>query len=50
MEFPSVPEHSDIGPEQGSPEVDCFPWIAATHPDGALYFFDKDRVRALATL
>ncbi|KAI9458695.1 hypothetical protein BJY52DRAFT_1223443 [Lactarius psammicola] len=39
--FPHVPKQ--ISPEQGSPEVDCAPWIPATHPDGALYFFDKDR-------
>ncbi len=45
---PSVPKQ--IGPEQSSPEVDCAPWIPATHPNGALYFFDRDRVRALAPL
>jgi hypothetical protein len=39
--FPHVPNH--IGLEQDSPEVDCAPWIPATHPDGALYFFDKDK-------
>ncbi|KAH9074152.1 hypothetical protein EDB83DRAFT_2515916 [Lactarius deliciosus] len=28
----------------GPPEVvDCAPWIPATHPDGALYFYDKDK-------
>ncbi|KAH9031675.1 hypothetical protein EDB85DRAFT_1328466 [Lactarius pseudohatsudake] len=38
--FPHVP----IVPEQGPPEVvDCAPWIPATHPDGALYFYDKDK-------
>ena len=36
-------------PEQGSHE-DCAPWVSATHPDGALYFFDKERVRALALI
>jgi hypothetical protein len=46
MDHPSVPTH----PEQGSPEADCTPWIAATHPDGALYFYHEDRVSALATL
>ncbi|KAH9003374.1 hypothetical protein EDB86DRAFT_2891767 [Lactarius hatsudake] len=40
METPSVP----INPEHGPPEVvDCAPWIPATHPDGALYFYDKDK-------
>ena len=24
---------------------DCTPWIPATHPDGALYFYDEGRVR-----
>ncbi|KAI9462773.1 hypothetical protein BJY52DRAFT_1184902 [Lactarius psammicola] len=38
---PSVPKQN--GPEQSPPEVDCAPWIPATHPAGALYFFDKDR-------
>ncbi|KAH8987810.1 hypothetical protein EDB92DRAFT_2014060 [Lactarius akahatsu] len=33
---------SSIDPEQGLPEVDCAPWIPATHPDGALYFYNKD--------
>ncbi|KAN0131684.1 hypothetical protein V8E53_010526 [Lactarius tabidus] len=37
--FPHVTTH----PKQGSPEADCAPWIAATHPDGALYFYDEDR-------
>ncbi|KAI9438686.1 hypothetical protein H4582DRAFT_190509 [Lactarius indigo] len=32
-----------MGPEQGSLEGDCTPWVPATHPDGALYFFDQDR-------
>ncbi|KAF8256626.1 hypothetical protein EI94DRAFT_277453 [Lactarius quietus] len=41
--FPHVLEHRDNGPGQGLPEVDCAPWEAATHPDGALYFFDEDR-------
>ena len=36
-------------PEQGSHE-NCAPWVSATHPDGALYFFDPDRVRALAPI
>ncbi|KAI9438578.1 hypothetical protein H4582DRAFT_2098566, partial [Lactarius indigo] len=39
--LPSVPKQID--PEQGSPEEDCTPWIPATHPDGALYFYDKDK-------
>ena len=24
---------------------DCSPWVPATHPDGALYFYDEERVR-----
>ncbi len=36
-------------PEQGS-EEDCAPWVSATHPDGALYFYDPARVRALVPL
>ncbi|KAH9061121.1 hypothetical protein EDB87DRAFT_484421 [Lactarius vividus] len=39
--FPHVPKQSDPG--QGSLEEVCAPWIPATHPDGALYFFDEDR-------
>ncbi|KAH9003371.1 hypothetical protein EDB86DRAFT_2891724 [Lactarius hatsudake] len=39
--FPHVPKQ--IGSRQGSREVDCAPWIPATHPDGALYFYDKER-------
>jgi hypothetical protein len=42
--LPSVPEQ--IGLEQGSLKERCAPWVPATHPDGALYFFDRDRVRA----
>jgi hypothetical protein len=26
-------------------EPECSPWIPATHPGGALYFYDKERVR-----
>ncbi len=26
-------------------QQDCSPWIPATHPDGALYFYDEERVR-----
>ncbi|KAH8987920.1 hypothetical protein EDB92DRAFT_1817831 [Lactarius akahatsu] len=33
----------EIGLEQGSLREDCAPWVPATHPDGALYFFDEDR-------
>ncbi|KAI9438581.1 hypothetical protein H4582DRAFT_182781 [Lactarius indigo] len=39
--FPHVSKQIDPG--QGSHEVDCTPWIPATHPDGALYFFDEAR-------
>ncbi|KAI0287385.1 hypothetical protein BC826DRAFT_53980 [Russula brevipes] len=31
------------GSEQGSFNQDCKPWIPATHPDGALYFYDRER-------
>jgi hypothetical protein len=41
--FPSVPEQISL--EQGSLKDDCAPWVPATHPDGALYFFDEERVR-----
>ena len=36
-------------PEQ-CPLENCAPWLSATHPDGALYFFDPARVRALAPI
>ena len=29
---------------------ECSPWIPATHPDGALYFYDPERVRVSVTL
>ncbi|KAF8267956.1 hypothetical protein EI94DRAFT_1801076 [Lactarius quietus] len=48
--FPHVPENRDNGVEKGTPEADCTPWKAATHPDGALYFFNEERVRALEPL
>jgi hypothetical protein len=42
--FSSFPEPS--GFEQDSMiQRDCSPWVPATHPDGALYFYDKERVR-----
>ncbi|KAH9989672.1 hypothetical protein BJV77DRAFT_1069397 [Russula vinacea] len=31
------------GFEQDSLRQDCGPWIPATHPDGALYFYDEER-------
>ncbi|KAF8487058.1 hypothetical protein DFH94DRAFT_12899 [Russula ochroleuca] len=40
-EFPYFPEPN--GSEQDSLQQDCSPWIPATHPDGALYFYDEDR-------
>ncbi|KAH9051655.1 hypothetical protein EDB87DRAFT_1582345 [Lactarius vividus] len=40
---PSFPGPEKIGLEQDSLEEDCAPWVPATHPDGALYFFDKGR-------
>jgi hypothetical protein len=33
------------GSEQDLFQNDCTPWIPATHPDGALYFYDEGRVR-----
>ncbi|KAH9026190.1 hypothetical protein EDB85DRAFT_2149268 [Lactarius pseudohatsudake] len=33
-----------MGLEQGTLKEDCTPWVPATHPDGALYFFDQDRI------
>jgi hypothetical protein len=43
MKTPPSISHQ-IGPEQAHLE-DCAPWAPATHPDGALYFFDQKRVR-----
>jgi hypothetical protein len=40
-EFPYFPEPN--GSEQDSLQQDCSPWIPATHPDGALYFYDEER-------
>ncbi|KAI9458570.1 hypothetical protein BJY52DRAFT_1416360 [Lactarius psammicola] len=34
---------SSMNIEQGPLKEDCAPWVPATHPDGALYFFDRDR-------
>jgi hypothetical protein len=42
-EFPYF--HEPNGSEQDSLQKDCSPWIPATHPDGALYFYDEERVR-----
>ncbi|KAI9458584.1 hypothetical protein BJY52DRAFT_412493 [Lactarius psammicola] len=39
--FPHISEQMSL--EQGSLKEDCAPWVPATHPDGALYFFDRDR-------
>ncbi|KAI0253102.1 hypothetical protein BJV78DRAFT_240735 [Lactifluus subvellereus] len=39
--FPYSPEQDRS--DQGSPNQDCRPWISATHPGGALYFFDPER-------
>jgi hypothetical protein len=38
----SFPEQG--GSEQDSLWQDCAPWKPATHPDGALYFYDQERV------
>lgn len=35
--------------EQSVLDQDCSPWMPATHPDGALYFYDQERVRASLT-
>ncbi|KAF8260841.1 hypothetical protein EI94DRAFT_872305 [Lactarius quietus] len=39
--FLYVSEQISLG--QGTLEESCSPWVPATHPDGALYFFDRDR-------
>ncbi|KAI0253097.1 hypothetical protein BJV78DRAFT_1153227 [Lactifluus subvellereus] len=39
--FPYSPERSLS--DQGSPNQDCRSWTPATHPGGALYFFDPER-------
>ena len=39
----SFPEPDDS--EKDSLQQDCTPWIPATHPNGALYFYDSIRVR-----
>jgi hypothetical protein len=38
------------GSDQGSLNRNCSPWTLATHPEGAPYFFDRERVRASVTL
>ena len=43
IELSSFPEPN--GFKQDSFQQDCGPWIPATHPDGALYFYDEERVR-----
>ncbi|KAF8474433.1 hypothetical protein DFH94DRAFT_131009 [Russula ochroleuca] len=40
-EFPYSPEPN--GSEHNSLQQDRSPWIPATHPDGALYFYDEER-------
>jgi hypothetical protein len=37
-------------PDQALVRQDCSPWIPATHPDGALYFYDPERVCHFETL
>ena len=49
MKTPPSISHQ-TGLEQGSHLEDCAPWVPATHPDGALYFFDEERVRLLVPL
>jgi len=39
--FPHYIEPSGV--EQGPLKHHCTPWVPATHPDGALYFYDKER-------
>ena len=52
METPllSISDSEQIGFDQGSVKEDCAPWVPATHPDGALYFYDRDRVRVSGLL
>ncbi|KAH9035810.1 hypothetical protein EDB84DRAFT_1675936, partial [Lactarius hengduanensis] len=38
-DFKIPPLTTTFRPEQGQ-EDDCAPWVSATHPDGALYFYD----------
>ncbi|KAH9003501.1 hypothetical protein EDB86DRAFT_2826628 [Lactarius hatsudake] len=46
-DFKIPPLTTTFRPEQGQ-EDDGAPWVSATHPDGALYFYDPAKVRALA--
>ncbi|KAF8496545.1 hypothetical protein F5888DRAFT_1907347 [Russula emetica] len=39
--FPYFPNSSN--PDQASGRQNCAPWKAATHPEGALYFYDPQR-------
>jgi len=39
--FPYFPNSSN--PDQASGRENCAPWKAATHPNGALYFYDPER-------
>ncbi|KAF8260932.1 hypothetical protein EI94DRAFT_1747257 [Lactarius quietus] len=39
--FPYISDETDS--EQDPHLEDCAPWVPATHPDGALYFFDQER-------
>jgi len=39
--FPYFPNSSN--PDQASGRQNCAPWKAATHPEGALYFYDPER-------
>jgi hypothetical protein len=41
----SFAEPGDSEPDSPHWQQDCSPWIPATHPDGALYFYDEERVR-----
>jgi hypothetical protein len=41
----SFAEPGDSEPDSPHWQQDCSPWIPATHPDGALYFYDQERVR-----
>jgi hypothetical protein len=43
--LPSFPEPNGVE-QDPMIEPDCSPWVPATHPDGGLYFYDEERVRA----
>ncbi|KAI0277909.1 hypothetical protein BGY98DRAFT_934068 [Russula aff. rugulosa BPL654] len=40
--FPYFPESNGFEQDQMN-QPDCSPWVPATHPEGALYFYDQER-------